>query len=670
MFALAIFFARKIFGGELFEILFCTVSFAVLFVICLKFRCVKRFILLLCAFLIGLGYFHVGLATFVGEKIEGEKVVCGRVFDVSNQDTYVYVNLDSVKVNEEYISENVMVYISSSVDIEVGDFLTFKAILKNIKTFDLGEFASQYYKANIAYTCKAIGEIKVLEGYKTVSENINQAISDYTDLHFNSEIAWLFKAVVLGDKSNLSNDIKQDFSASGIGHLLAVSGLHVGFMVAMLTFVLDKLKIKRKYSALIMTLLLFAYCYLCGFSASVVRASIMSLVFVYATCLGRKYDALNCLAVAGYIILLVKPLYVFDAGFLLSFFSVFCIFTLHKPICKLFSKAKFPKILAQSLALTLCVQLGLLPIMAVYYSEFSILSVFTNLLCVPLFQIAYILAFVFLPICLLLPFMTFVLKFNEFLFSIISKIANIVANAKWSFVVLHNMKSIFVILFYVSMFVFSGYIMIRQKLKTVVAMLILFVGIFLSSVYNLPANLVGLRVGACDFAYVLSSNNNVIVIADEYSKKFDKYLQLQNIRHIDYLICLSSIDDFSNIYNNISIIDAQSYDKNVIHDFQDYKIEFVCVGQTLCAIDICIEDNRFLFFKKSNLTYAEIYGLQYKYLGQSIFLCADLNENLNNIFDCKKYVYNDKIICDKEQMQIENWTSEIKNGMLYARSLD
>ena len=670
MFALAIFFARKICGGSLFEILFCTAGFAVLFAICLKFRCIKRFMLLLCAFLIGVGYFYVGLATFVGAEFEGEKVVSGRVFDISNQDTYIYANLDSVNIDEKYISENVIVYISGSVDFEVGDILTFKATLKNIKSFELGEFASQYYKANIAYTCKAIGKVEVAKGGKTISENVNQAVSDYTDLHFNSEIAWLFQAVVLGDKSNLSQNIKQDFSASGIGHLLAVSGLHVGFMVAMITFVLDKAKIKRKYSAIIMTLLLFVYCYLCGFSPSVVRASVMSLVFVYATCLGKKYDSLNCLAVAGYIILLVKPLYVFDAGFLLSFFSVFCIFTLHRPICKLFLKIKFPNALAQPLALTLCVQLGLLPIMAIYYSEFSILSIFINLLCVPLFQIAYILAFVFLPMCLLMPFMTFVLKFDEFLFSIISKIANIVANAKWSFVSLHNMKSVFVILFYVSVLVFSGYIMISTKLKTVVAMLILFVGVFLSSIYNLPANLNGLRFGGCDFAYVLTNNNNVLVVADEYSEKLDKYLNTQNIKHIDCLICLSDMDNFKNIYNNISIINAKSYDKNIEYDVQGFKLKFVYVGQTLCAIDICIENNRFLFFTKSNLTYAEIYGLQYEYFDKSILLCADLNENLNNIFDCKNYVYKDKIICNKKQIQIENWTSEIKNGMIYARSLD
>ena len=283
MFALAIFFARKIFGGEVFEILFCVGMFLLLFGICIKFKCIKRFVVMLCAFLIGLGYFYVGLATFVGEKYDGEKVVCGRVFDFSNMGSYAYVNLDSVKIEGEYVSKNIMVYIPQDIDLAIGNELTFRAVVKNIKTFELGEFAIQYYKANIAYTCKAIGDVKVDNGHKSVSENINQTVTDFTDKNFDSAVAWLFKAVILGDKSNLSKDIGQDFSASGIGHLLAVSGLHVGFVVAILVYVLDKTKVKRKYSAIIMTLLLFAYCYLCGFSSSVIRASVMSLVFVYAS---------------------------------------------------------------------------------------------------------------------------------------------------------------------------------------------------------------------------------------------------------------------------------------------------------------------------------------------------------------------------------------------------
>ena len=678
MFALAIFFARKIFGGAIFEIVFCSVGFCTLFLICLKFKCIKRFILIFCAFLVGLGYFYVGMAVFVGETYTGEKLISGRVFDVSDNVSYMYVNLDSVNVDNKHISHNIMVYIPQSLDIQNGDILTFRATLKNIKTFELEQFSTQNYKANISYTCKVNGDINISSGSKTIPEKINQAVDNFTHSNFTSEIAWLFEAVILGDKDNLSKNISQDFSAAGVGHLLAVSGLHVGFIVAILTFILSKFKIKRKYCAIILTILLFVYCYLCGFSPSVVRASIMSLVFIYASCLGRKYDALNCLAISGFIILLAKPLYVFDAGFLLSYFSVFCIFTLHKPLCKLLLTIKLPTKLAQILALTLCVQIGLLPIMAVYYSEFSVLSIFANLLCVPLFQIAYILAFICLPICMLLPFMIFLLKFDEFLFAIITKIANIVASAKWSFVSLYNMKSLFVISFYCAIFILSGYIMLKTKLKTVIAALVLFIGILLSSIYNLPFDCKKITMGACaqnnSTAYVITSGGDVIVIADKYTDKLNNFLKIQNINKIDYLFCSSDLDNnIYDIYNNITIITPKNYNKNLSYNLSNFNFKFVYVGQNLCAIDITLENKNYLFFKKSNLTYSEIYGLQFEYFNKDIAVCADLNENLegfDTLFDCSNYVYSNKIFCSGEQIEIENWTSEFKNDMLEFRSLD
>ena len=678
MFALAIFFARKIFGGAIFEIIFCVVGFCALFLICLKFKCIKRFVLIFCAFLVGLGYFYVGMAMFVGETYTGEKTISGRVFDVSDNVSYMYVNLDNVSVDEKHISHNIMAYIPQSLEIENGDVLTFRAELKNIKSFELEKFSTQNYKANIAYTCKVSGNINISSGYKTISENINQSVTDFTHSHFSSEIAWLFEAVILGDKENLSKNISQDFSAAGIGHLLAVSGLHVGFIVAILTVILSKLKIKRKYCAIILTFLLFAYCYLCGFSPSVVRASIMSLVFVYAYCLGKKYDALNCLAISGFIILFIKPLYVFDAGFLLSFLSVFCIFTLCRPLCKLLLKIKFPTKFAQVVSLTLCVQIGLLPIMAVYYSEFSILSLFANLICVPLFQIAHIIAFICLPVCMLLPFMIFVLKFDEFLFSVIAKIANIVACAKWSFVSLYNMKLLFVISFYISGFVLSGYVMLKTKLKAVISALVFAIGVLMSAICNLPADCHKFTMGACiqnnNTAYVITYGGEVVVVADEYDDKLDRFLKIQNINKIDYLFCLSDIDGgIYDIYNNITIINYKNFDKNQSYNLSNFKYKFVCVGQNLCAIDITLKNQSYLFFKKSNLTYAEIYGLQYEYLGKEIAVCVDLNKNIENfdtLFDCENYVYSNKIFLGDEQIEIENWTSEFKNDMLKFRSLD
>ena len=199
----------------------------------------------------------------------------------------------------------------------------------------------------------------------------------------------------------------------------------------------------------------------------------MSLVLLLARCIGKKYDKLNCFAIAGFVILLIKPLYVFDAGFLLSFGCVFCIFTLSRVLQSMFQKIKIPEKIASILGITFSVQIGLVPIMSMFFESFSVLSIFANIICVPLFQIAYILAFIFLPICMLCPFLIFVLKFDEFLFHIITKISMFVSSIKWAEVSLKNFGGLIATLFYGGLFCSTGYIMVSKKYKW---------GIFLMSI--------------------------------------------------------------------------------------------------------------------------------------------------------------------------------------------
>ena len=90
------------------------------------------------------------------------------------------------------------------------------------------------------------------------------------------------------------------------------------------------------------------------------------------------------------------------------------------------------------------------------------------------------------------------------------------------------------------------------------------------------------------------------------------------------MFCSGNVD--SDIYNNITIINHKNYDKNLSYALSNFEFKFVYVGKSFCAIDICIDDQSYLFFKKSNLSYSEIYGLQYEYFEKPIALCVDLTK--------------------------------------------
>ena len=135
------------------------------------------------------------------------------------------------------------------------------------------------------------------------------------------ENAPLAYAVLFGDRTQVSDDILTSYNNAGILHLLAVSGLHVGFIAGLIYALLSKLKLKRLFSFIITACLLLFYNYLCNFTPSVVRATIMICVGLFANVLGKKSDTLTTIGIAGILTLLIKPLWAFDIGFQLSYFK-------------------------------------------------------------------------------------------------------------------------------------------------------------------------------------------------------------------------------------------------------------------------------------------------------------------------------------------------------------
>ena len=107
---------------------------------------------------------------------------------------------------------------------------------------------------------------------------------------------------IFGDRSELDEETYDYFKLSGVAHLLAVSGLHVGILVLILNKVFDGLRLKRWLKLIFLSIMLILYSYLCGFTTSVVRASIMAICLVGARTLFKEYDSLSSKGVAGIIL--------------------------------------------------------------------------------------------------------------------------------------------------------------------------------------------------------------------------------------------------------------------------------------------------------------------------------------------------------------------------------
>ncbi len=198
----------------------------------------------------------------------------------------------------------------------------------------------------------------------------------------------IIQALLLGERNDLSAATYNDYKNAGAVHILAVSGLHIGILLLLLQFLLrplERLPKGKTFKLLVTVLLLWAFAFLAGMSASIVRAVSMFSFVAYALYLNRPSNTFNILALSMFFILLAfDARLLFHIGFQMSYAAVFAIIWMYP----LLQKCWFPKnfILGkvwQLLSVSIAAQLGVLPISLFYFHQFPGLFFVSNLLIVP-----------------------------------------------------------------------------------------------------------------------------------------------------------------------------------------------------------------------------------------------------------------------------------------------
>ena len=403
-----------------------------------------------------------------------EIIATATITDVSQ--TYLYVE----NVCADYYSEDEEVYktgvkldgtlrlqISSDdyVSYNIGENIVFKATVSFNQAIEDGKINSYYFvydSLGIGYTTSD----DILKTNTTTNVDtfafLRKACKDIFDKNMSKDAAGLAYAMIFGDKSDISM-IYEDFRSSGLAHLLAVSGLHVGFFTLLLMFVAKLLRLKNLPKFIFVTTILFLYTWICGFSPSILRAFIMSTVAMLATIRGKQYDGLNSLAISAIIILFINPFYLLDLGFQLSYISVLFIFMLSPALTRNLSKFLGKK-LASSLAMSIAATVGTLPIVIQIYPNQSAISIFTNLIAIPISSIGFMACIITTIITAIFPFMGFIMVIPEFAFNILIFIAKSVANMTDAFVTFIPVE-VFISLVVILSVLISDYIFVKKPIK-------------------------------------------------------------------------------------------------------------------------------------------------------------------------------------------------------------
>lgn len=275
--------------------------------------------------------------------------------------------------------------------------------------------------------------IEQLSNKTTVRCKVKTRIKSILSRALNSDNAELMYSALLGDKTELSKDLYSNYQMSGVAHVLAVSGLHVGLIVMILKKILQRLKANKYAILCIIVAFLIGYSYLCNWSYSVLRASIMAIVVVLAPLFFREYDFLSSISFAGIIILFVSPYALFDVSFVLSFMSVLGICILFPIIHKWLKNHKKCNWFTESLGISVATNLAILVPSVYYFRSFNPIGVLSNIIVLPLFSFIFTGTFVILCVSLVLPFAGYLLYLFNPLISLLNLITSIISSYSFSF---------------------------------------------------------------------------------------------------------------------------------------------------------------------------------------------------------------------------------------------
>lgn len=233
----------------------------------------------------------------------------------------------------------------------------------------------------------------------------------------------IFEALVLGEQGDIPDEVREAFTRTGITHLLAISGDHLG-IVAFLSYSLFLWTLKRSESILLSTLVkkwaagltipcVVLYTLIAGAGMSVVRATIMVVTFFISILIDRERHLLHTLAVAAFLILFLSPPSLFDVSFQLSFAAVLSILYLVPPIFRAFKREdplsfetpswrrKIGRSLRLSFWVTVAASVGTSPLVLFHFNRISPIGLLTNLFAIPW------VGFLIVPLCLLASFLSF-----------------------------------------------------------------------------------------------------------------------------------------------------------------------------------------------------------------------------------------------------------------------
>ena len=477
------------------------------------------------------------------------------------------------------------------------------------------------YNHKIYYIC-TIKKMKITKSNVSLFYNIKNSIIKRCNSF--KKIGPYLLTFIIGDKSNLDNDIINSYKDNGISHLFAISGMHIGLFSLLILTILKKLKMSINKSYIITISFIWFYAFLTGFSSSVLRAGLLFTLLSINKLFNLNIKSIYALVLTGCILIVINPLIIKDIGFIYSFTTTFGLMYSSKIIKKY-----------KVIGVSLIAFLVSLPITINNFYEFNILSIIINIIFVPYVSI------IVYPICLLTYIFSFLEPITYFSLNIMEYLSTHLVGIDYFRIVMPKMNIFMVIIYYLIFFILVNK---RFKLCVVILCLILSVN---SNKYLLDDSfhVEFLDVSQGDSILIRYPKNNKIVLIDtggivsfnntntyKVSDSTITYLKSLGVKTIDHMII--SHGDYDHMGEAINLVNNFKVEKVIFNcgPYNDLENELIKVLDKKkikyysCIKELNIGKNKLHFLQtkeydnendNSNVIITELNGYKFMFMGDA-----------------------------------------------------
>jgi len=478
---------------------------------------------------------------------------------------------------------------------------------------------------------------------------VRNRIIESVNKYIPKQKAALLTGMITGYRENLSDVITNMFSETGLIHILSVSGLHVGFIILPLMFIAKKLRINRKFSNSLTILLLLFYCFITGFTASVVRAVIMAAAVLFGKIINREADVLTGISFAAFVILLYNPYSIYNVGFQLSFAATLSIVIFFQKFKTALGKLKFPGYLTDVVSVTSAAQLGILPLGVYYFNTVSLISIIANIIVLPFVQIALIIGIILIILDQINVFAAGIAaQIANFFISLILYSTEILSNLNFSSVKIITPPAALIILYYLILLYLRYSNKTFKYLKPTGLVFFLIYAVLLFRLICPPKlEVVFLDVGEGDSIFIKTASGKNILIdggGEEGKRVVPDFLLDYGVWKLDLVISTHSHADHAT--GLVPVLENFRVRHLLLpggENMDNFNTLLSCIDEDRTTVFRCFKGSKIYLDDKTmitflnpdkNLGYSDSslnngsIVLKFEYMDTSILFCADIEKEV------------------------------------------